>query len=127
MRTANVTSLTSSRVGSFWETYVVAQDPVAQSHPAGVVEGPRVGIPQGHVTANEVLGGPGKALFAADFDESEHLVEILDVVGEDRELCVRELGHLAPLDGSEFDDVLCPKQVSCGTVVQTLVQGPFES
>ena len=91
------------------------------------MEGPRVGVPQGRVITHGVVGRPGKAHFAADGDEPEHLVEILDVVGEDRELCVQELGYLAPLNRSEFDNVLRPKRVSCGTVVQTLAQGPFES
>ena len=91
------------------------------------MEGPRVGVPQGRVITHGVVGRPGKAHFAADGDQLEYLVEILDIVGEDRELCIQELGHLTPLDGSEFDDVLSPKRLSCGTVVQALAQGPFES
>ena len=86
-----------------------------------------VGILQGHVTAHGVVGRPGKAHFAANGDEPEHLVEILGIIGEDKELCIRELRHLAPLYGSEFDNVLHPKRVSCGTVIQTLAQGPFKS
>ena len=35
--------------------------------------------------------------------------------------------RVADVDGSEFDDVLRPKRVSCRNVVQTLAQGPFES
>ena len=68
-----------------------------------------------------------KAHFAADGDEPKHLVEILDIVGEDRELCVRELGHLAPSMGVNSTMSSVQNECPVGMLFRHLPRGPLKT